>query len=107
MKKLKRKRGRRKGVRARLRRRGIRTPLPAVMFGNIQSIRNKVDEFAANSKYITDYRESGFIALPKTYLHEKDEDGTVNIDGLSLVRGDRKEAKKQRGSGVGVYITGK
>ncbi|KAK4327549.1 hypothetical protein Pmani_001956 [Petrolisthes manimaculis] len=104
MKKNNRKRGRRGGVRAKLRRRGIKTPLPAVMFGNVQSVRNKMDELAANFKYLRDFRESGFISLTETWLQEKDLDETVNIDGFSLVRGDRKDTVKQRGGGVAVYI---
>lgn len=104
MRKSIRKRGRRGGVRAKLRRRGIKTPLPAGMFGNVQSVRNKIDELAANCKYIRDFRESGFISLTETWLQEKDVDETVNIDGFSLVRGDRKSTVKQRGGGVAVYI---
>ncbi|KAK3894885.1 hypothetical protein Pcinc_001381 [Petrolisthes cinctipes] len=85
MKKNNRKRGRRGGVRAKLRRRGIKTPLPAGMFGNVQSVRNKMDELAANFKYLRDFRESGFLSLTETWLQEKDLDVTVNIDGFSLL----------------------
>ena len=99
-----RKRGRRGGVRAKLRRRGIRTPLLTLTFDNVRSISNKVDEFAANCKFIMDYRESGFIAKMESWLQEKDDDGTVNIDEFSLVRGDKKEVVKQRGGGVTVYV---
>lgn len=44
----KRKRGRRGGVRQRLRRRGFRRlPLPSIILGNVQSLRNKIDELQA------------------------------------------------------------
>lgn len=45
-------RGRRGGVRVRMRRRGMRTPLPTITFLNVRSVRNKLDELSANCKYI-------------------------------------------------------
>ncbi len=107
VKKNKRKRGKKGGIRARLRRRGTKTPLPAVMFGNVRSIRNKIDEFSANCKYLRDFRESSFISLTETWLQDKDVDETVNIDGFSLVRADRKDKVKQKGGGVAVYVKDK
>ena len=65
-----RRRGRRGGIRARMRRRGIRTPLPTVMFGNVRSIRNKVDELSAKCKYLREYRESAVIAITETWLQD-------------------------------------
>ena len=73
----------------RLRRRGIRTPLPVVMFGNVRSFRNKIDELPANCKYSQEYRKSALIALTETWLQERDADETFNIDGFVLVRSDR------------------
>lgn len=75
-----------------MRRQGIRTPLPAVTFGNVQSIGNKGDELAINCKYIRDYRESGFIAITESWLQ-----------GL-LVRRNRKDTRTQRGGGIAVYV---
>lgn len=99
-----RRRGRRGGIRARIRRRGIRTPLPTVMFGNVQSIRNKIDELSANCKFIRDYRESAIVAVTESWLEDKDLDETVNIDGFSLIRSDRRNTVKVQGGGIAVYI---
>lgn len=99
-----RRRGRRGGVRARLRRRGIRTPLPSIIFGNVRSIRNKMDEFSANCKFIHEYRDSAIIAIMETWLQEKDLDCTVDLDGYTLIRSDRRGVNKERGGGVAAYI---
>ena len=47
-----RKRGKKGGIRRRCQRRGL------ILFGNVQSVNNKVDELCARSKYLTDYRDS-------------------------------------------------
>lgn len=103
----KRRRGRRGGIRARLRRRGLRTPLPIVTFGNVRSIRNKIDELSANCKYLREYRESAVIAITETWLQDRDSDGTVTIDGFTLIRSDRRNTDKERGGGIAVYINNK
>ena len=100
----KRRRGRRGGIRARVRRRGIRTPLPTVIFGNVQSVRNKIDELAANCKFLSEYRESALIGLSETWLQENDPDSTYDIDGFKFIRSDRRDLTKQRGGGVGLYV---
>lgn len=99
-----RRRGRRGGIRARLRRRGMKTPLPTIIFGNVQSIRNKIDELAANCKFFRDFRESAIIGLTETWLQGNDPDSTYEIDGFKLVRSDRRGLVKQKGGGVGLYI---
>ena len=49
-----RKRGRRGGVRQRLKRQGHRRiPLPSIFLANVQSLRNKVDELQAKVKFLT------------------------------------------------------
>lgn len=97
-------RGRRSGVRVRMRRRGTRTPLPAITFGNIRSIRNKMDELCTNCKFIREYRDSAVIALTETWLQDRDADSTVTIDGFVLVRSDRRGVDKNRGGGVAAYV---
>ena len=100
----KRRRGRRSGVRVRMRRRGMKTPLPAITFGNIRSIRNKMDELCTNCKFIQEYRDSAVIALTETWLQDRDADSTVTIDGFLLVRSDRRGVDKNRGGGVAAYV---
>ncbi|XP_076033704.1 uncharacterized protein LOC143020810 [Oratosquilla oratoria] len=78
-----------------------------MVFGNVRSVRNKIDELAACCRFQHEYRESAVIALTETWLEEKDSDGTVSIDGFHLVRSDRKDINKQRGGGVAVYVNEK
>lgn len=57
--------------------------------------------------YLRDYREIAVIALTETWLQDRDSDGTVNIDGFTLIRSDRIDTYKERGGGVAVYINDK
>ena len=97
-------RGRRGGVRERVKRRGQKTPLPVITFGNVQSIRNKVDELAAKCKFYREYRESAIIALSETWLQDRDADSTVELDNFTLTRSDRRNLERQRGGGLAVYV---
>lgn len=93
-------------MRVKIRRRGIRTPLPALTFGNVGSLRNKT-ELSANCKYLYEYRESAIIALTETWLQDRDADGIYSLDGFVLIRSDRGGVDKDRGGGVAVYINEK
>ena len=97
-------RGRRGGVRERIKRRGYRTALPVITFGNVQSIRNKTDELAAKCKFYHEYRESAVIALSETWLQDKDANSTVEIENFTLTRSDRRNIARQRGGGLAVYV---
>ena len=100
--KPKRRRGRRAGVHVRNRRRGNRPVLPTIIYGNVRSIRNKTDEFAANCKYNREFRDTSFICMTETWLESKDSDGTVLVDNFNLVRSDRSTGRQ--GGGVCIFI---
>lgn len=103
--KPRRKRGRKGGVRARLKRRPFRPPLPTIMFGNVQSIRNKTDELRACVQHLADYRQSCLICLSETWLTESDPDSSVELEGFTLLRADRdSNSGKTKGGGVCVFI---
>ena len=95
---------RRAGVRVRTRRRGMRPPVPTLMFGNVRSVRNKVDELEACCRFNSEFRDSAVICLTETWLEQRDADSTVQIDHFNLFRGDRKGTQKQHGGGVGIYV---
>ncbi len=100
-----RKRGRRGGIRQRVRKRGTRPPLPSVIMGNVRSLRRKIEELRISARVCYEYREAGIIALTETWLHQGIPDSLFELDGFSLVRLDRMEATgKSRGGGIGVYI---
>lgn len=100
---FKRKYGRRDGMRARLQSRGSRTPLLAVTFGNVRSIRKKIDDLTVNCKYLREHRKSAIIALTETWLQDRDAGGTVSIDGFTLIRSDRRNTDKERGGGIAAH----
>ncbi len=50
----KRKRRKKGGIRARLRRHRFNPPLPSILTGNAQSLSNKLDELSANVKYLNE-----------------------------------------------------
>lgn len=100
-----RKRGKRGGVRQRIRRRGNRPPLPSVVFGNVRSLRGKMEELRINNRVCFEYRESSLMVFTETWLHQNIPDSLVEFEGRSLVRLDRTEAAgKSRGGGIGIYI---
>ena len=72
----KRRSGPRSGVRLRMRRRGMKTPLPAITFGSARSIRNKMDELCTNCNFIQEYRDSAIIAITETWLQDRDADSS-------------------------------
>ncbi len=78
------------------------------MLGNVQSIRNKVDELRACTQYLSDYRHSCLICLTETWLTVMDPDSAVNLEGFTLVRMDRNQnSGKSKGGGVCAFINNK
>lgn len=102
--KPKRRRGKRAGVRVRTRKRLFKPPLPTVMFGNVRSLRNKIDEFTSNCKFNSEFRDSSMICLTETWLEQRDADSTMQVDNYILVRGDRSSTNKHHGGGVCLYV---
>ena len=77
-----RKRGRRGGVRQRLKRQGHRRiPLPSIILINAQSLRNKVDDLQANVKFLSEYKSTCFIAVTEMWLKQQDLQPDLTIDG--------------------------
>lgn len=78
-----RRRGRRGGVRRRLKRlslgnrRGV-PPLPTILFSRMQSIRIKVDNLEAWAKL----KETCLLAFTETWLSETDQDKDLAISGF-------------------------
>ena len=100
-----RKRGRKGGVRERSRRMKFGTPLPTMVMGNTQSMRNKMDELEACVHFNSEYRESAMIGLSETWLDENVTDTEINLPGFTCIRGDRTSASGKRHSGgVGLFI---
>ena len=103
-----RKRGRRGGVRQRLKRLGHRRiPLPTIMLANVQSLRNKVDELQANVKFLEEYKNACLLAITETWLKDHDSQSDLRIDGFGEpVRLDRDPTVtgKSLGGGLALYV---
>jgi hypothetical protein len=106
--KRKRKRGRRGGVRLRLRKMPLnRLPLPSMILGNVQSLRNKMDELQGNARFLKDFKECCVMAFTETWLTERDQDSDLMISGFGAPHHlDRNSevTKKTQGGGVCLYI---
>ncbi len=102
---LRRKRGRRGGVRCRLRRRAFKTPLPSIILSNVRSLKNKLDLLHAKCLMDASFREACVLAVTESWLDESVPDAEVALDGFELLRADRtSNSGKLRGGGVCMYI---
>ena len=104
-----RKRGKKGGVRQRLRKltRANRLPLPSIVLSNVQSLKNKTDELQACVSFMHEFRDVCIFALTETWLTDADPDSTLIIDGFGApIRLDRdpRTTGKSRGGGVCLYI---
>lgn len=100
-----RKRGRKGGLRVRLKRRKFRPPLPSVVLGNARSLNNKTDELQANAKFLSEYKDSCVMCFTETWLHDQIPDSHVLLDRFQLVRADRTDdSGKSKGGGLCMYI---
>lgn len=86
-----RKRGRRGGVRQRLKRLTLRRiPLPSMLLCNAQSIRNKMDKIQASVTHLETFRDACVMAFTETWLTPEDLDTDLTLTGLGApVRLDR------------------
>lgn len=107
-----RKRGKRGGLRRRLKtfrldnRRKL-PPLPTILLSNVQSIRNKTDELELWTKTRGEIRDSCLLAFTESWLTGQDRDEDLSISGFgSPIRLDRSSETtgKSRGGGVCFYI---
>lgn len=104
----KRKQGKRGGVRQRFRKQRLSLiPLPPMILGNVQSLRNKVDELQGNVAFLKDFRDCCVLAFTETWLMENDQDTDLSIDGFGApYRLDRQAevTRKSQGGGVCLYV---
>ncbi|KAK0135719.1 hypothetical protein N1851_028396 [Merluccius polli] len=100
-----RKRGKRGGIRSRVRRRPFRPPLPTIIMSNVRSLRNKMDLLHARCRFERAFRDICIIALSETWLEESVSDSEVSLDNFTIIRSDRtRHSGKTRGGGVCLYI---
>ncbi len=95
-------RGKRAGIRNRLRKRAHSPPLPSILLANVQSLDNKMDDLRARICFQWDISDCNILCLPETWLTPTVPDTAVTpSDNFSVLRMDRTaEAGKTKGGGV-------
>ena len=86
-----RKRGRKGGVRQRLRIRTTRPPLPSMSLSNTRSLKPKMDELRRQANVCYELREACVMTITETWLNKDISDSILEIGGFSLIRADRDE----------------
>ncbi|KAI2664123.1 RNA-directed DNA polymerase from mobile element jockey [Labeo rohita] len=100
-----RRRGRRGGVRTRLRKRPFRPPLPSIILANVRSLRNKMDLLHAKCSMERGYKDACIIVLTETWLDEEVPESEVSLDHFTILRADRThQSGKVRGGGICIYV---
>ncbi|KAI5616883.1 gastrula zinc finger protein XlCGF28.1-like [Silurus asotus] len=95
-------RGKRAGVRNRLRARAHRAPLPSILLANVQSLENKLDDLRARVKFQRDIWDCNLLCFTETWLNPAVPDHAIQpAEFFSVYRMDRTlESGKSRGGGV-------
>ncbi|XP_033106653.1 uncharacterized protein LOC117108636 [Anneissia japonica] len=100
-----RKRGKRGGVKQRLRRRPNRLPLPSIVLSNVRSLCNKLDELNALVKYDRALQDTNLFCFTESWLGDNVDDNSVVLEGFSIVRSDRSlDSNKTKGGGICCYV---
>ena len=102
-----RKRGKRGGVRRRVRAQKTRPPLPTILLSNVRSLRNKLSELDACARYMFEYRDSCLLCFTESWLNKTIDDSTLVLPGFGApIRLDRRveDSGKTVGGGVCMYV---
>ncbi|KAI5629002.1 gastrula zinc finger protein XlCGF28.1-like [Silurus asotus] len=99
-------RGKRAGVRNRLRARAHRAPLPSILLANVQSLENKLDDLRARVKFQRDIRDCNLLCFTETWLNPAVPDHAIQpAEFFSVYRMDRTlDSGKSRGGGVCLMV---
>ncbi len=102
-------RGRRAGIRNRLRERAHSPPLLSILLANVQSLENKMDDLRARISFQRYIRDCNILCLTETWLTPTVPDTAVMpSDNFSVLRMDRTaEAGKTKDGGVNFMINKK
>ncbi len=91
-------RGRRAGIRDRLRKNAHSPLLPSILLANVQSLENKMDDLRARISFQRDIRDCNILCLTETWLTPSVPDTAATpSDNFSVLRMDRTaEAEKTK-----------
>ncbi|XP_038586373.1 uncharacterized protein LOC119911541 [Micropterus salmoides] len=90
----------------RLRRLGLRTPLPGIFLSNVRSLYNKLNELQQLLGKNKDFYSSSVLCFTETWLCKSIPDSALQLAGFQLFRADRDAALsgKTKGGGICFYI---
>ncbi len=84
-----RRRGKWAGALMKLRRRGLRTPLPSIHLVNLRSLPNKMDKLLLLSQLNKNFSNSAALCFTETWLNGAIKDSTLYLPNFQLMRADR------------------
>ncbi len=101
-----RKRGKRGGIRARLRANPTRPALSTLMLSNVHSLENKLDLIQISRSTQHEARDCCVFVFTETWLNDNIPDSAIQLNRLTCHRSDRDTtlSGKSRGGGLCVYI---
>ncbi len=99
-----RKRGKRGGIRARLRANPTRPALLTLMLSNVRSLENKLDLIQLSRSTQHEARDCCVFVFTETWLNDNIPDSAIQLNRLTCYRADRDTALSGRGVGLCVYI---
>ena len=110
--KRQRKRGKRGGVRIRMRKTRNTVPLPTITFANVRSFgrskgNQQLDSLHANVKFPEEYRNSCILCFTETWWGEETPVENTRLEGLGFpyrLDRDRDITGKKNGGGVCIYV---
>ncbi|KAK1784814.1 hypothetical protein P4O66_003478 [Electrophorus voltai] len=102
----KRPRGKRAGIRNRLRAQAHRAPLPSILLANVQSLDNKLDDLRARIKFQRDIRDCNLLCFTESWLNPAVPNHAIQpAEFFSVHRMDRTaDSGKSRGGRVCVMV---
>lgn len=99
------KRGKRAGVRARLKASPFRPPLPTIFLSNARSIRNKMDEIRLLLSTQRVLNNCCCMIFSETWLDSSIPDAAIELADRTTYRADRTaDSGKKTGGGLSIYI---
>ncbi len=101
-----RKRGKRGGIRARLRANPTRPALPTLVLSNVRSLENKLDLIQLSRSTQHEAKDCCVFVFTETWLNDNIPDSAIQLNRLTCCRSDRDTtlSGKSRGGGLCVYI---
>ncbi len=100
------KRGKRGGIRVRLRANPTRPAIPSLVLSNVRYLENKLDLIQLSRSTQHETRDCCVFVFTETWLNDNIPDSAIQLHGLTCCRADRDSSLsgKTRGGGLCVYI---